>query len=88
MGKNSLSKMDILISLAIPAISKKYDMLIPDFLTVAKLTPLLVKAVEELSEQRYHPSGAELLCGEFGSLNPRFTLNQHDIRNGEQLWLF
>lgn len=83
-----MSEMDILISLAIPAISKKYDMLIPDFLTVTELTPLIVNAVEELSKQRYHPSGAELLCGEFGSLNPRFTLNQHNIKNGEQLWLF
>ena len=33
--------MDILINLAIPALSKKYDILMPDFLTVQELLPLM-----------------------------------------------
>ncbi len=80
--------MDILIDLTIPALSQKCDVLLPDFLTVRELTPLIVQAVEDMSDRRYHPSGGELLCGEFGSLDPRFTLHQHNIQNGDQLWLF
>ena len=53
--------MDILINLTIPALTQKFDVLIPDFITVGELTPLIVKAVEDLSEQRYHVSGGELL---------------------------
>ena len=81
-------KMDILINLTIPALAKKYDVLIPSFLTVGELTPLIVKAVEDLSEQRYHASGGELLCSEYGYLDSQLTLYQHNIKNGEQLWLF
>lgn len=81
-------KMDILINLTIPALVKKYDVLIPSFLTVGELTPLIVKAVEDLSEQRYHASGGELLCNECGYLDSQLTLYQHNIKNGEQLWLF
>lgn len=80
--------MDILINLTIPALTQKFDVLILDFITVGELTPLIVKAVEDLSEQRYHVSGGELLCSECGRLDPRFTLHQHNIKNGEQLWLF
>lgn len=80
--------MDILINLAIPALSKNYDMLMPDFLTVRELLPLIVKAVEDLSERRYHASGGEILCGEFGILDYRLTLNQQHVENGERLWLF
>lgn len=81
-------EMDILVNLAIPALSKKYDVLILDYLTVQELTPLLVKAVVDLSERRYYASGGELLCGECGRLDPRLTLHQQNIKNGEQLWLF
>ena len=80
--------MDILINLAIPALSKNYDMLMPDFLTVRELLPLIVKAVEDLSERSYHASGGEILCGEFGILDYRLTLNQQHVENGERMWLF
>ena len=79
--------MDVLLSLSIPALSEKYDMLIPDFLTVRDMIPLIIKAVEDLSERRYHASGCEVLCGEFGILNPQLTLNQHNIKNGAKMWL-
>lgn len=46
------------------------------------------EAVEDLSERRYHASGGEILCGEFGSLDYRLTLNQQHIENGERMWLF
>lgn len=80
--------MDILMNLVIPALSEKYDVLLPASLTVGELTPLLVRAAGELSEQRYHSSGSEVLCGECGILDPRLTLLQQDMKTGSRIWLF
>ena len=45
------------INLSVPAIEESYDVLIPSFMTVGELTPMLAKAVEELSNNSYVSSG-------------------------------
>lgn len=80
--------MDILMNLVIPALSEKHDVLLPASLTVGELTPLVVKAAAELSEQRYHTSGSEILCGECGILDPGLTLPQQGMKTGSRIWLF
>ena len=79
----------LLICLEVPSISKAYEIYMPDFLTVRELIPLLVKAVRELSGDRYVSSGCELLCAK----NPDYLLDDdaalahYDIGNGDHLVL-
>ena len=81
--------MKILVTVVVPAISAEYDMLLPDFLIINEMVPLIASSVEELSNQVYISSGQEFLC-----LKERNTLLKHDatlaqyqIQNGDHLVL-
>lgn len=68
MMKNSLDinfkdvVMKILVNVFVPAIGKKYDILVPDFLRVRTITSLVARTVENLSDHMYVSSGEESLC--------------------------
>ena len=77
------------INLSVPAIEESYDVLIPSFMTVGELTPILAKAVEELSNNSYVSSGQEFLCHKELDLLllQDKTLDDYRIRNGDHLFL-
>lgn len=81
--------MKILISVFVPAIGETYDVLIPDFLSVQEVIPLLVNDIEFLSNNRYISTGQELLCQR--ETNTVFSASEnlgvYHLKNGEQLVL-
>ena len=79
--------MKILVNICIPAISKQYDVLIPDSLRVKKAISLLASAIETLSNQLYISSGEECLCLVEKNLllKHNMTLKKCGIKNGDHL---
>ena len=77
----------IIIHLIIPAIEKDFDVKIPVHMTIGDLTGLLVKAVEEVSEQHYVSSGEEVLCLREKRiiLHQDLTVKQYGIQNGNHI---
>lgn len=82
----------ILIALKVPAIEEKYDLFIPDFLTVGECIVLLAKAVTDMTQNRYVYSGKEVLlyhCREgYIILNKKYTIADYGLKNGESLYIF
>ncbi len=82
--------MKILLEIYVPSISESFDVLLPAFLTMRELTPLIAQAVEELSNRRYVSSSREILC--FAEreqiLDSNRTLEEYGIRNGDHLMFF
>ena len=80
----------LLVNLEIPAISENFDILIPDFMKVRVLLPLLAATAVELSNERYVPSGQECLCSrELDKvLDKNSTVIDCGIRHGDHLLLF
>lgn len=81
--------MKLLVNVHVPAVSKRYDMLIPDSLRIKLVTTLIVQTVEELTNHLYVSSGEENLCSlERGNLlRQNATLEQYGIENGDHLIL-
>lgn len=79
-----------LVNLEIPSMGENYDMFIPDFLTVEELLKLLIKAVKELTDNRYISSGCELLCIREREIILRSDeqLSDYRLKNGDHLVLF
>jgi len=50
----------ILITLKVPSVEQKFDVLVPDFLPVKDVIPLMAEAVSELTRMMYVSSGAEV----------------------------
>ena len=77
--------MKININLSIPAIGEKYDVLVPTFLTVGEIIPLLANAVEEMSNKNYISSNREILCSKDTNqiLLPKKTFEDYQIKNGD-----
>lgn len=80
--------MDLLLNITVPAISENYDVLVPDFMPVSELVPLIANAVEDMSEHRYQSSGAEILCGNGNVFSSQYTLKHYSVANGDHLMLF
>lgn len=80
----------ILITLKVPSVQLKYDVMVPDFLTVREVIALLKEAVVGLTQNRYVPSGEEVLCRENPPmvLDQKYTLGNYGIEHGECLYLF
>ncbi len=82
----------ILIALEVPAIEEKYDLFIPDFLTVEECTILLAKAITDMTQKQYVYSGKEVLlyhCKEDCIiLNKKYTIADYSLKNGESLYIF
>lgn len=79
--------MKILVNVFIPAISEKYDVLIPDNLKINSVSSLISSAIESLSNHLYVASGEECLCSiELNTLlRPDATLETYGIQNGDHL---
>lgn len=81
--------MKILINVYVPAVGKKYDILVPQFLRIRNITALIAETVENLSNHFYVSSGAECLCSVEKNtiLQQESTLDAYGIQNGEHLLL-
>lgn len=79
----------IVIRLEIPAISKRYDVLINPEMLVEQVTQLLCRAVEEASNYNYVSSGSEILClvDEQRVLNRNVQLCKYSIGNGTKIMM-
>ena len=79
--------MKLLISVSIPAIGEKYDILVPDNLRIRNVTLLIAETVENLSNHLYISSGGEHLCSADRNilLRPNATLEKYGIKNGDHL---
>lgn len=79
--------MKILVSIKVPAIAEKYDMLLPSTMRVKNLVPMIAEAVEGLSNNMYVASGRECLCSIEKNIQfrPNTTLDQYGIQNGDHL---
>lgn len=79
----------VLVCLEVPSVFQEYEVYLPDFLAVKELIPLLVRAVKELSGQRYVSSGQEFLCSKTGGflLDEDATLFGYGIGSGDHLML-
>ena len=81
--------MKILINLYVPAIQEYYDILVPDFLPVQKIIPIIVKVVENLSNHFYVSSGEEKICfiEQQSVLKNELSLRKNHVQNGDNLML-
>jgi len=81
--------MKILVSLAVPAISERYDVLLPNTVRIKKLVTMIAETVEILSNQRYIATGNEYLCFEEKNIQliPNSTLEHYGIQNGSHLMI-
>ena len=79
--------MKLLVNVYIPAVAKKYDILIPGSLRIKTATSLITQTVEELSNHLYVASGSENLCSVEKNilLRPNATLEKYGIKNGDHL---
>jgi uncharacterized ubiquitin-like protein YukD len=82
--------MKILLEIHVPSIAESFDVLLPDFLTMRELVPLIAQAVEDLSNRRYVSSGCEIICcaEDQRILDSNRTLREYSIRNGDHLMFF
>lgn len=82
--------MKVLVDVSVPVISKRYDVLVPDFLPVQEVARLVASAVENLSDHMYVSSGHELLClaEKEQLMKENVPLNAYGIKNGDHLILF
>ena len=82
----------ILIALEVPAIEEKYDLFIPEFLTIEECTILLAKAITDMTRKRYVCSGREVLLYRsregYIILNKKYTIADYGLKNGESLYIF
>lgn len=82
----------VLVALVVPAVGEKYDLFIPDFLTVGECTELLANAVMDMTNKQYVRSGKEVLLyrGSAGCaiLNKKYTIADYGLKNGELLYIF
>lgn len=79
----------ILINLNVPSIEKEFDILLPSFFTIGEVIPLLVEALNNISQNMYLSSKCEVLCRanpEMVLLN-HLTVAEYGIRHGETLFL-
>lgn len=79
----------ILITLSVPSVEQDFDVLVPDFLPVREVIPLMAEAAAEITRQMYVSSGGEILCRKEPSmiLEGEYTLQDYRVANGERLYL-
>lgn len=80
----------ILVTLVVPSVEEKFDVLIPKFLTVAEVVDLLAEAVADVTQHMYVSSGSEVLCRSNPAmvLFPDRTMQEYGVEHGECLYLF
>ena len=79
----------ILITLKVPSAEQKFDVLVPDFLPVRDVIPLMAEAVSELTRMMYVSSGSEVLCRNDPSeiFSREYTMKDYNVTDGECLYL-
>lgn len=79
--------MKILVTVHVPAISERYDILVPDSLRIKSVATMIAETVESLSNHLYVASGEECLCSVEKNILLRHnaTLEKYGIRNGDHL---
>ena len=79
--------MKLLVSIHIPSISERYDILVQSDVRIKSIISLISSTVEELSDRRYVASGEECLCSAEKNILLRHnaTLKQYGIQNGDHL---
>lgn len=79
--------MRIMVNISIPAISEKYDILVPDDLRIKTVVNLIASTTESLSNGLYVASGEECLCSVEKNILLRHsaTLEKYGIKNGDHL---
>lgn len=80
----------VLVTLYVPSVNGRFDVLLPVFLKVCEVIPLLVEALSDLTQNQYVTSGSELLCcGERNTLlDMTYTIEECGIQHGDKLYLF
>ena len=81
--------MKILVNVTVPAISRQYDILLPESLRIKTIVPLIAETVESLSNRLYVSSGEECLCSVEKNIILRAgsTLRDYGIQSGDHLLL-
>ena len=52
----------LLVTFEVPSVALQFDALVPEFMSVEELRPLLYPLLEELTNGAYVPSQQEVLC--------------------------
>ena len=52
----------LLVTFEVPSMALQFDALVPEFMSVEELRPLLYPLLEELTNGAYVPSQQEILC--------------------------
>ena len=81
--------MKILVNVYVPAISRSFDVLIPDFLKIKTITSMIAHTVEDLSDNLYVSSGEEHLFLREKEILFRgnTVLSKYGVQNGDHLVL-
>ncbi len=79
----------VLIEVYVPVINEKYDIFIPKASQMSEILELLKKAVADLSNGRFIPTGETAVCyRENGAIvNVNMTVYELGIHNGSKLML-
>ena len=79
----------LLIHLAVPAVGRDFDVLIPPDISVRRVIRTVVTGIAETTNGRYRSSGTELLTAEDGeaAFSPDRTLDEYGVRDGDKLVL-
>lgn len=78
-----------IIHLVVPAVNFEVDICVPGILSVKELTDILIDGVNEFSNQKYCPSGEEILCLKGGEVlfNKESCIGEYSIQNGDYLYM-
>lgn len=81
--------MKILVDLYVPVIDQRFDILLPDFLSVKEIIELIAEAIEKLGNNQFRAFGNEALCCQKSNMiiaGDR-TLKDYNVQNGDTLVL-
>lgn len=79
----------ILVSLDVPILGEKFDMFVPDDVSISLLIGLMANGVYDACGGKYYISGNERLMRVYPEelLNPKYILRDYAIEDGAQLMM-
>ena len=80
----------VLVNLWVPCLERSFDIYLPMCRSVKEISMYVADMLVELTNQRYVPSGREILCSAYKNivLQEMYTLEEYAIANGECLMFF
>ncbi len=82
-------KNKVLVELYLPLIDQKHDVLVPISKSIASITVLLTKAINELSENVYEKLDETSLYDVYGKMyEDHLIIKDTDIKNGSKIIMF